>query len=579
MRKQSKQARFARRAFHHAIAGALGVLMITGAAQAFTFDVGNPDVKMSWDNTFKYSAGWRVRGVDSKVADNSLGPQINTNDGDMNFDKGSMITNRLDWLSEFDFRYQNKIGFRVSAAAWYDDVYHHGNDNDGALGGALVNYKSVKYDKFPEGTRDLHGRKAEFRDAFVYGTFEPGDMSVNVKAGQFTQLMGESLFFGYNGIAAAQTPLDLVRALSVPNSQFKEIAMPVKQISTVVQINPQVSFGAYYQFEFKKSRIPGAGSYFSFADFADSGGQNILLGPDGAGGILSVHRTKDIEADDSGQGGMQVKYKTGDYEFGLYAAQFHDKMPQFYVRAGHDARGPIATGVDVGDYMMVYAEKIKTFGASVSTLVGETSLSAELSWRKDMPLVARGVTAVWANANHNNSGNPAYPVGETLHFNLSTITVFGATPLWEGASLVAELAYNQRLKMTKGQKYSPTCTDRCLDPLATKSATAIQFVFQPEYFQVLPGLDLQVPIGVGYGIDGRSSVAGVAALMPPEHGGNISIGLKGEYMKTWQMGFNYTHYFGDASSVIRYNADAPTLSYKNFHRDRDFVTLSIQRTF
>ncbi|MDR2838080.1 MAG: DUF1302 domain-containing protein [Azonexus sp.] len=583
--------RGARRSLRHIAAGAVGALLAVGSAQAFTFDSGNPDVKMSWDNTFKYSAGWRVRDIDSKVADNSLGPQINTNDGDMNFKKGSMISNRLDWLSEFDFRYQNKMGFRVSAAAWYDDVYQHGNDNPGAMGGALVNYKSVAYDKFPQGTKDLHGNKTEFRDAFVYGTFDAGESSVNVKAGQFTQLMGESLFFGYNGIAAAQTPLDLVRALSVPNSQFKEIAMPVKQISAMVQINPQLSVGAYYQFEFKRSRVPGAGSYFSFADFVDSGGQNILLGDAGAivappfaGMLASVHRTKDMDAKNSGQGGAQIKFKTGDYEFGFYAAQFHDKMPQFYVRAGNNARGPLANGLfDVGDYMMVYAENIRTEGVSVSTLVGETSLSAELSFRQNMPLVARGVTAVWATTDNNNSNNPAYPVGDTLHFNMSTITVFGATPLWEGASLVAELAYNQRLKMTRGEKYNAVtgcpAGGRCLDPLATKSATAIQFVFQPEYFQVLPGLDLQVPIGVGYGIDGRSSVAGVAALMPPEHGGNISIGLKGEYLKTWQMGFNYTHYFGDNSSVIRYNADAPTLSYKNFHGDRDFVTLSIQRTF
>lgn len=542
------------------VSGALCALSASGGSLAVAIDVGNPDIKMSWDNTVKYSAGWRVADIDRRVADNSLGPQMNTNDGDQNFKKGAMITNRVDLLSEFDFRYKRDFGFRVSGAAWYDDVYQHGNDNPGAMGGALVNSRSVKYNRFTKDTENLHGRKAEFRDAFVYGNFAPGDMSVNVKAGQFTQLYGETLFFGYNGIAAAQTPLDLVRGLSVPNSQFKEIALPVKQVSTQVQVSPNLSFGAYYQFEWKKNRIPAAGSYFSFADFADDGGESIILGP-GA----SLYRGKDFDAKDSGQGGMQLKYRAGDYEFGLYAAQFHDKMPQFYARPGVNPAGGY-----IGDYMLTYAEKIKTVGASISTLVGDTNVSAEVSARKDMPLTGIGVTLI-SDGTHNNSNHPLYPVGDTFHFNMSAISVLGATALWDGASFIGELAYNRRMKITKNADQ--------LDTAATRSASAVQFVFQPEYFQVLPGLDVQLPIGVGYGIKGNSSVAGVSALMPIEGGGNISLGIKGEYQKVWQFGLNYTKYFGDKGSVIKYDADRPRLSFKNFHGDRDFITLSVQRTF
>lgn len=86
------------------IAGVCAGLSVSSAAFAFQIDSGNPDFRMSWDNTVKYSAAWRVRDVDSSVADNSIGPQANTNDGDLNFDKG-LISNRLDLLSEFDLRY------------------------------------------------------------------------------------------------------------------------------------------------------------------------------------------------------------------------------------------------------------------------------------------------------------------------------------------------------------------------------------------------------------------------------------------------------------------------------------------
>jgi hypothetical protein len=187
-----------------------------------------------------------------------------------------------------------------------------------------------------------------------------------------------------------------------------------------------------------------------------------------------------------------------------------------------------------------------------------------------MPLTGIGVTLI-SDGTHNNSNHPLYPVGDTFHFNMSAISVLGATALWDGASFIGELAYNRRMKITKNADQ--------LDTAATRSASAVQFVFQPEYFQVLPGLDVQLPIGVGYGIKGNSSVAGVSALMPIEGGGNISLGIKGEYQKVWQFGLNYTKYFGDKGSVIKYDADRPRLSFKNFHGDRDFITLSVQRTF
>jgi hypothetical protein len=536
-----------------AIAGA-AALLASGGAAAARIDTGNSDVTVSWDNTVKYSAAARVRSADGKVAGDPASLQVNTNDGDLNFGKG-LISNRLDLLSELEFRYKKDFGFRMSGAAWYDDVYHRRNDNPGTQG---VNSQSVATDRFTHATEQLHGQKAEFLDMFGYGNFTPWDMSLNVKAGRYTQLYGESLFFGSNGIAGAQTPLDLARALSVPNSQFKEVARPVGQLGGQLQISPTLSIGAYYQLEWRKSRLPAAGSYFSFADFVDAGGESFNLGAMAPGLILG--RGKDLNARDSGQGGMQLKYKSGDAEYGFYAAQFHDKMPQFYVRPGVNPRGAFG-----GDYVQVFGENIRTVGASFSTLVGETNVAGELSFRDNMPLVAPGNVLV-AGADANGKDRNAYATGKTMHLNLSAISVMGASALWEGASFVGEFAFNRRLAISDNPG--------ALDPNATKDASAIQFVFQPEYFQVLPGLDLQVPIGLSYGLSGRSSVNG--ALFPSEHGGNVSIGVKGDYQKTWQTGLNFTHYYGPSGAVI---TGAGVLSYANFHGDRDFVSLSVQRTF
>lgn len=535
-------------------------LMAAGSAAAFPINTDNNDLRVTLDTTVKYSGGVRTGQRKDNVANSSIGVQANTNDGDMNFNRGSLITNRFDILSELGVTYKNDFGIRVSGAGWYDDVYNHSNDNPGDLGGALVNSRSVRYNQFTDKTRELHGGNAELLDAFAFAKLPVGDKNINLKAGRFTQLYGESLFFGSNGVAAAQTSLDLIKALSVPNSRFQEILRPVGQVSASMQLSSDLSIGAYYQLEWRKSRLPGAGSYFSFADFVDGGGESLILGP----GAVAF-RGDDLHARDSGQGGFQVKYSLGDVDYGFYAAQFHDKMPQFYVRPGVNARSG-----SVGDYVQVYGENIRMVGTSASTVIGGVNVAAEVSFRDNMPLVARGNAVVLpGNSTADGDKNAAYPVGKTGHINLSAINVFAGNGLWDGASIIGEVAYNTRLSVDKNREM--------LDPLATRDAAAIQFVFTPEYFQVLPGLDVQVPIGFGYGLFGRSSVNG--ALFPSEKGGNISIGLKAEYQKTWLISLNYSHFFGSSGSVVRYDTAAPELSYDNFHGDRDFVTLSIQRSF
>lgn len=519
----------------------ISALAVHGA-DAFELAKGNPDVKMSWDNTLKYSAAWRVKNRDPLVEGSSFNP--NLDDGDRNFDKG-LISNRVDLLSEFDFTYRKTLGFRVSGAAWYDDVYNKTNDNNSA---ATYNAASVTHNEFPNATERLHGRKAEFLDAFVFGKFSPGDMSLNVRAGRLTQLYGESLFFGGNGIAAAQTSPDIIKLLSVPSSQFKEILRPVGQLSGQLQISSDLSVGAYYQYEWRKARLPGVGSYFSFADFVDDGGEQLFTPL----GLLP--RGADLQGRDSGQGGAQVRYKVGDMEYGLYAARFHDKFPQFYVR-------PLS-----GDYAVVYGQDIKTYGASVSTVLGDTNVAAEVSIRRNAPLAAVGNVVVALDPTADGRYNPLYPVGNTFHAQASAIHVFPANPLWQGASFLGEIAFNRRVSVTKNADQ--------LDPNTTRDATSMRFIFQPEYFQVMPGVDLQVPIGVGWGISGRTSVLGTG--FSPENGGDISIGVKADYQKTWQGSLTYTHFYGRTGAIVN---PLSQLSFDQLHKDRDFISLSIQRTF
>ncbi len=521
-------------------AALLGVQVLP-EAEAFQIDTGNPDYNIAFDNTVKYSAAWRVEGQS-----NAVRPTYNPNldDGDNNFDRG-LISNRLDVLSELDMNYKRRYGVRVSGAAWYDDVYNQGNDNHSDT----VNSVSVRNDQFTSDTRTLQGRDAELMDAFGYGNFDVSDMALSLRGGRYSQLYGESLFFGGNGIAVAQSPVDLIKLLSVPSSTFKEIIRPVGQVGGSLLVNQNLTIGAYYQYRWEPARLPAAGSYFSFADFVGEGGETFIIGPGQA-----LNRAHDIQARNSGQYGLQVKMKAGDFEYGLYAARYHDRFPQFYLRPGQ------------GNYGMVYGEGIRTFGASISTLIGETNVAAETSIRRNTPLAARGNVVVDLTGTGDNDHNPLYPVGNTFHAQISAISVMPGTAMWDGATLLGEVAYNRITSVDKNKDQ--------LDPNVTRNASSLRMLFTPEYFQVFPGVDMTVPLGVGYGIDGNTAISGTG--FSPEGGGDATIGLQFDYRKTWRGGINFTHYFGSAGGIVD---STNALSGDQVYADRDFVSISLQRTF
>jgi hypothetical protein len=519
-------------------------------AFAFQFETGVPGLTTSWDNTLKYSSAFRVKGRQDNIAagPGTSIPNPNLDDGDRNFSSG-LISNRLDLLSELDIKY-GEVGARISGAAWYDTVYNEANDNDSPT---TANQLSVPHDHFTKDTEKLHGRKGELLDAFVYGATDIGSTRLSGRLGQFNQIYGESLFFGANGIANAQSSVDLIKLQSVPGSQFKEILRPTEQVSANWQLSDTVNVGAYYQLEWTKSRLPGSGSYFEVGDFVGDGAESVYF-PTGR-----LIRGKDIDARDSGQFGAQVKFSVEDWEFGLYAAKYHEKTPIFYFRPA-----ALIPGND-DSYVNVYAEDIKVYGASFSTVIGEANVAGEVSMRVDTPLAAPGGVVVTGMGSDNHS-DPAYPIGNSLHAQVSMVNLYGGSRLWDGAAFVGELAFNRRLSIKKNADQ--------LDPNTTRDAYSLRFTFEPQYFQVMPGIDLQVPITVGYTPYGRSSVTPLA--FSPEHGGDFTIGLKADYQKAWYASLSYTNFFGDGGPIV--DADNH-YSFKQTLKDRDFIAFSIQRTF
>jgi hypothetical protein len=107
-------------------------------------------------------------------------------------------------------------------------------------------------------------------------------------------------------------------------------------------------------------------------------------------------------------------------------------------------------------------------------------------------------------------------------------------------------------------------------------------VFTPTYRQVMSGLDVSVPIGIGYAPRGSRSLALGPGVLPPENGGDVTLGLAAVYHNTWNFHLAYTHFFGRADTLLSADparASAPPFTYGQTLRDRDFVALTVRRSF
>jgi len=546
----------------HGIALAIGLQFGLGsAAQAMEFDTGS-DLKLRWDNTVKYNLAYRLKNPsDVLTADGNL------DDGNRNFRKG-VVSNRFDLLSEMDVGLKD-FGARLSGAAWYDTVYNRSTDNTSPQ---TANSTSQPYNELPTATRNLHGRRGELLDAFVFGRIKLGDAPLTVRAGKHTLIYGESLFFGSNGIAAAQGPVDIVKLVTVPGSQFKEILRPVNQLSGVLQISNKLTLGAYYQFSWKKSLIPGAGSFLSPADFVGEGAERFIAGAPiiPGGGPVAFWRGADLKAKNSGQGGAQLRWapEGSEWEYGLYAARYHDKTPYLYLAPFAPANVNVSTG-QVGTIHEVYHEGIRTYGASATTSIGQLNLAFEGSLRNNASLVSDPQAVSLATAD--NSGNAAYAIGKTGHLQASAIYVLTETPLWDAGTFLGEIAWNRRLSVQKNAG--------AIDPNTTRDAAALRLIFEPSFFQVVPGLNLGVPVGLGWNFYGRSSSI-FNWNGGSSRGGDFSIGLNANYLTDWNASLSYTGYFGAADGFLTpANSPTPMLSYKQVYKDRNFISLSLKRSF
>jgi hypothetical protein len=557
--------------------------MLAGGAHAFEIDTGNPDWALRWDNSVRLSAKVRIGSADPALKDSfrqvptgapppapptfSFPQALNFNAGDQNFQNTGIVSTRFDLLSEFDAVWRRDHGLRLSAAAWYDDKLHRKTDadNNPTIG-------QTPFDEFPEKTKKIAGRKGELLDAFVFGgwRFDNG-MKLTTRLGRHALQYGESLFFGDNGIARAQGPVDIDKLLASPNAQFKEIIRPVPQLSAQLQITPELSVGGYVQFRWEEDRLAPSGSYFSTANIPWGSQQPEFVNIPAGTPISGNYRLTpggDQTPKNSGQFGLQARWRVGETDLGVYYARFHDKSGQLYGNL-NPAGTPNAFGQLPGTWFYKFPEDVQTVGASVSHSFGDFNVAGEASVRDDMPL--RSTNMLYPGGFGAPQPQPA--LGRTAHLNVSTLATLGPSFIARESVLLAELAWNRVLS-----KDDP---NNELDKSTTRDSTALQLIFTPSYRQALPGLDLSVPIGLRYVLDGYSAVTG--AGWGAKGTGSANIGLEGTYLGVWQFSLTYTHYIGKAVPFVDFSpilaGSTPMFGDGNPLADRNHLALSLRRTF
>lgn len=479
------------------VATALAALGAMGSAHAFQVVTDNPDLRINFDNTIRYNLGWRMQSPDPRIANPAKYPGAAFSAiGDAQYDKHDLITHRLDWLSELDVVYKENFGFRVSAAAWYDDAFDSLIKNP---------YGTTSQKHFgSDAKRFTGGPSAEILDAFVFANGQVGGTGLSIKAGQFALVWGEAQFSAANSIGHGQSPADVRKQTISPGASPKETALPTGQVVLQIQPTPELQFNTYYQYKWKADRFTAGGTFFGIADPLFDNGLPLFGG--------SIQPAKSRDGDD-GDWGIQMKWTPLwlDGTLGISYREYAAKAPQILFD-------------DMFMPESAYQNDIEMWGITLNKRLGGWSTSVELSQRRNMPLLAQFYAPTAINVPGFYQGSADGPRGTTTHFLINGIALFYNTWFDSGA-VVLEFSYQHLNKVTKNpdmfkaKGYTGNITnnlgwfsatscetgDDVVFGCASKNSYSMAAFFEPTWYQVLPGWDFSVPMFFSRDLHGNAA--------------------------------------------------------------------------
>jgi len=368
-------------------ASMLGALL--SPACVYAADFSTDELRFTLDTTLTYGAAWRTASpspANIGISNGGTAESVNSDDGDMNFKRGQLVSSVMRATHELELKYHN-YGLFARGTYAFDSV----NDR------APVTTNSDAGKKV--------GRDARLLDLYASGQWTVNGRDLSVRVGQQVVNWGEGLFI-QNGIGVVN-PFD-VSKLHSPGSELREAYIPTPMLWLSQQVSEHASVEALYLTRADHYRLDPRGTFFSNDDAitGNTGADRIYLSPvlpdqhgdpnadsflAGGPGNAWLRRGPDQKTSNNGQFGLAYRYALeGGAELGLFHLNYHSRIPLVQFRAGSPSFYAAAAGGNVdGDasYSVVYPEHIKLWGVSLSAKgpLG-LSLAGEYSYRPNQPV-------------------------------------------------------------------------------------------------------------------------------------------------------------------------------------------------
>ncbi|WP_223616426.1 DUF1302 domain-containing protein [Pseudomonas sp. BF-B-30] len=589
------------------LAAAVAIGMST-QANAVNFEIG--EIKGQFDTSLSMGASWALRGGDPDFISpfNSQGARGNSSsrlsdDNRLNFKKGETFSKIFKGIHDLELKYGDS-GIFVRGKYWYDFE--------------LKDEHRPFYDIDDSGRNDMaKASGAEFLDAFVYHSYNIGELPGNVRLGKQVVSWGESTFIG-NSINSIN-PID-VAALRRPGAEVKEGLIPVNMFYMSQNITENFSAEAFYQLEWESTVVDNCGTFFGADPLAKGcNDRQVGAGLDLAPGLANntanppgfnnntddayTPRVKDNDARDGGQYGLALRWfvpELNDTEFGAYVMNYHSRSPYLSTLRSTVAFNPAnpIPALRASRYFVDYPEDIRLYGLSFQTNVSGTSLGGEISYRPNMPLQLNNTDLAGATTGNptallNRIGYATTALGGGINgYKRMPVlqTQLSATQFFEqvmGASrltLVGEVGYNHINGLGDadgtdvrfgrsgifGVGVQPgaanaACLSTTNNPqqecndkgFYTSSSWGYRARARLDYPNVFAGINLAPNLAWSHDVDGNGPnfEEGLKA---------VSLGLDADYKNTYTASLSYTDFFG---------------GHFNTNGDRDFVALSFGVNF
>lgn len=482
---------------------------------------------------------------------------LNSDDGTRNFDKGSLINNRLSLFGEIIARKDN-YGAVLRGSHFYDDVYKSSNDNDSP---ATVN-KTGDHRQFTERTRKDSGSKARLLDAYVFGDFPVGEQQyLSVKAGRHLVAWGESLF--WPNISQGQAPVDATK-FNVPGTEAKDAYLPVGQVSATFSLNERLTLAGFYQYDWQRTLLNPVGDYFG-SDFFGPGAEFYRLAPGVIANLpdtsfTAINYAGDVKPRDSGQWGVGLRYSPSfSTELGLYHYRYHDRVAAMFFDFSGTTRYSSARELDslgfgpgVPSYKFGYFEDIKLTGVSLSTKYRDVQIGGDISLRQDAPVYL---------------SNGAPTTGDLLMTNLNFMYMLGPNRFAHQTTLMGELV-NERIQRvdTLLVEGGGPGVDGAYDDFEydgqTRSNTLLGLGAYFDYPSLFSGWDLSTRAVWMQNLDG----SGGQGLGRDEK--RLTLGADMKYLGNFQVGATWVNYLSSAN-----------VAQGRMMADRDYLSFNVKYTF